>query len=102
MPHDRREAPWRGRVDDLAPGLLLVLRRGAAKQTSCAPCDPDQAAKYLVAGTYMAGELRRYWAFASTMALGTGVGEAHPASITSLGRWRLVCHVGSSRWVNAR
>lgn len=78
MPHDRREAPWRGRVDDLAPGLLLVLRRGAAKQTSCAPCDPDRAAKYLVAGTYMAGELRRYWAFASTMALGTGVGEAHP------------------------
>jgi hypothetical protein len=26
----------------------------------------------------MAGELRRYWAFASTMALGTGVGEIHP------------------------
>lgn len=78
MPHDRREAPWRGRVDDLAPGLLLVLRRGAAKQTSCAPCDPDRAAKSLMAGTYMAGELRRYWAFASTMALGTGVGEAHP------------------------
>lgn len=79
MPHDRREAPWRGRVDDLTPDLLLVLRREAAKQTSCAPCDPNQAAKYLVAGTYMAGELRRYWAFASTMALGTGVGEAHPS-----------------------
>ena len=31
-----------------------------------------------MAGTYMAGELRRYWAFASTLALGTGVGEVHP------------------------
>jgi hypothetical protein len=78
MPHDRREASWTGRVDELAPALVLVLRRGAATQTSCAPCDPDQAAKSLVAGTYMAGELRRYWAFASTMALGTGVGEVHP------------------------
>jgi hypothetical protein len=26
----------------------------------------------------MAGELRRYWAFAATLALGTGVGPAHP------------------------
>jgi hypothetical protein len=26
----------------------------------------------------MAGELRRYWAFASTLALGTGVGEVLP------------------------
>jgi hypothetical protein len=26
----------------------------------------------------MAGELRRYWAFASTLALGTGVGDIHP------------------------
>jgi hypothetical protein len=36
------------------------------------------AARYLTAGTYMAGELRRYWAFAATLALGTGVGESHP------------------------
>jgi hypothetical protein len=27
----------------------------------------------------MAGELRRYWAFAATLALGTGVGATHPA-----------------------
>lgn len=78
MPHDRREAPWTGRVDELMPILVLVLRRGTAKKTSCVRCDPDDAAKSLVAGTYMAGELRRYWAFASTVALGTGVGEVHP------------------------
>jgi hypothetical protein len=65
-------------VDELVPGLILVLRRGTAKMWSLAPCDADQAAKSLVAGTYMAGELRRYWAFASTLALGTGVGEVHP------------------------
>ncbi len=78
MPHDRREVPWTGRVDELVPDLLLVLRRGSAKATTSAPCDPDEAAKSLVAGTYMAGELRRYWAFASTLALGTGVGDIHP------------------------
>ena len=26
----------------------------------------------------MAGELRRYWAFAATLALGTGLGGNHP------------------------
>ncbi len=78
MPHDRREAPWQGRVDELVPGMVLVLRRGAATTTTSAPCDPNEAARSLVAGTYMAGELRRYWAFASTLALGTGVGEVHP------------------------
>jgi hypothetical protein len=26
----------------------------------------------------MAGELRRYWAFAATLALGTGLGSSHP------------------------
>jgi hypothetical protein len=31
-----------------------------------------------MAGTYMAGELRRYWALAATLALGTGLGSSHP------------------------
>jgi hypothetical protein len=65
-------------VDELLPIHVLILRRGTAKKTSCVRCDPHDAAKSLVAGTYMAGELRRYWAFASTVALGTGVGEVHP------------------------
>jgi hypothetical protein len=78
MPHGRREAPWPSRVDKLAPDLVLVLRRGNAAAATVAPCPPDEAARFLIAGTYMAGELRRYWAFAAALALGTGLGETHP------------------------
>jgi hypothetical protein len=78
MPHGRREAPWPSRVDKLAPDLVLVLRRGNGPAATVAPCRPDEAARFLIAGTYMAGELRRYWAFAAALALGTGLGETHP------------------------
>jgi hypothetical protein len=59
----------------MRPGLLVVVSRGGPAVTTC---DPELAARYLVAGTYMAGELRRYWAFAATLALGTGLGGSHP------------------------
>ena len=78
MPHGRREAPWPDRVDELQPDLVLVLRRGTGEAATTAPCPPEEAARSLVAGTYMAGELRRYWAFAATLALGTGLGGTHP------------------------
>ncbi len=76
MPHGRREAVWPRRADQMTPGRLVVLVRGG--EPGVAPCEPALAARYLVAGTYMAGELRRYWAFASTLALGTGLGGSHP------------------------
>jgi hypothetical protein len=76
MPYGRREAAWPRRADRMRPGRLVVLVRGS--RPSVALCDPLLAARYLVAGTYMAGELRRYWAFAATLALGTGVGGSHP------------------------
>jgi hypothetical protein len=76
MPYGRREAAWPQRADRLRPDRVVVLVRGSSP--SVAPCDPALAARYLVAGTYMAGELRRYWAFAATLALGTGVGGSHP------------------------
>lgn len=76
MPYGRREAAWPRRTDQMAPGLLVVLARGT--QPSVTQCDPALAARYLAAGTYMAGELRRYWAFAATLALGTGLGGSHP------------------------
>jgi len=79
MPHGRREAAWPSRVNELIPDLVLVLRRGNTSATTAATCQPDEAARFLVAGTYMAGELRRYWAFAATLALGTGLGDVHPA-----------------------
>ena len=76
MPHGRREAVWPRRAEQMTPGRLVVLARGG--EPGVAPCDPALAARYLVAGTYMAGELRRYWAFAATLALGTGAGGSHP------------------------
>ncbi len=80
MPHGRREAPWPARrADRLLPGRLVVLVRGGTGGPAVTCCDPAEAALYLAAGTYMAGELRRYWAFAATLALGTGASGSHPA-----------------------
>jgi hypothetical protein len=76
MPHGRREAAWPRRADRMSPGQLVVLVRG--REPAVRPCDPALAVRYLVAGTYMAGELRRYWPFAATLALGTGLGPSHP------------------------
>jgi hypothetical protein len=76
MPHGRREAAWPRRADRMLPGLLVVLARGGVPAVTA--CEPALAARYLVAGTYMAGELRRYWAFAATLSLGTGLGGSHP------------------------
>lgn len=79
MPHGRRETAWPGRAASLVPGQLVVLARGSDAAPSVARCDPADAARSLAAGTYMAGELRRYWPFAATLALGTGAGDVHPA-----------------------
>src|SRR3984957_400047 len=76
MPHGRREAAWPRRTDRMTPDLLVVLVRGT--QPGVTRCDPALAARHLAAGPYMAGELRRYWAFAATLALGTGLGSSHP------------------------
>lgn len=78
-PHGRREVPWPARAGRLAPDQLIVLVRGETGTPTVTSCDPAEAARYLSAGTYMAGELRRYWAFAATLALGTGTGASHPA-----------------------
>jgi len=81
MPHGRVERPWEGREHAIRPTLLLVLRRGTAERPTVRPVQPEVAARALVTGTYAAGELRRYWAFAATLALGTGLGPAHPAIV---------------------
>jgi hypothetical protein len=79
MPHGRRETRWPSRTASLTPDMLVVLRRGTSDTPVVHPLDPEPAARVLVTGTYMAGELRRYWQYASTLALGTGVGSAHAA-----------------------
>ena len=78
-PHGRTEVPLTGRVPSLEPDRLVVLRRAAAGEPSAVrPVPAEEAARELVAGTYMAGELRRFWPFAATLALATGLGPAHP------------------------
>jgi hypothetical protein len=93
MPHGRREAPMPGRVDALVPDRLIVLERGTSDQPSLTPCEAARAARSLETSTYMAGELRRYWAFAATLAAGTGVGPGGSpvAEIASAFAARLPC-----------
>ncbi|MER7005366.1 hypothetical protein ABT297_20280 [Dactylosporangium sp. NPDC000555] len=74
--HGRFELPVAAREPVLEPDRLVVLERGP--RTEVGRLAPDEAARALVAGTYAAGELRRFWAFAATLALATGLGPAHP------------------------
>jgi hypothetical protein len=78
MPHGRREAAWPRRATSLTADRILVLRRGDQARPVVRQLPAADVARSLVAGTYAAGELRRYWAFAATLALGTGLGPAHP------------------------
>ena len=66
------------RAAALVPDRVVVLERGGHHRSSLAPCSSEAAARHLVTSTYMAGELRRYWAFAATLSAGTGLGPAHP------------------------
>ncbi len=76
--HGRREHALPGRVPSLEPDRLVVLRQATGPRASAGPLPAAEAARELIAGTYMAGELRRFWAFAGTLALATGTGPAHP------------------------
>jgi hypothetical protein len=78
MPHGRRETPMPARLAALEPDSVVVLARGSSEQPSLRPCERETAARSLVTSTYMAGELRRYWPFAATLAAGTEVGPAQP------------------------
>lgn len=78
MPHGRQESPMPRRLDTLEPDSLVVLERGRSEESSLLPCSEETAVRSLVTGTYMAGELRRYWAFAATLSAGTGHGPPHP------------------------
>ena len=78
MPHGRAELPLAGRVPSLAPNVLVVLRRGHDEVAYLRFCGSATVARSLVTGTYMAGELRRYWGFAATLVAGTELGPPHP------------------------
>jgi len=87
----RGEVDFAGRVPLLEPDMLVVLRRGLAESASVRACEAELAARALVTGTYAAGELRRYWAFAATLSAGTGVGPDHPP-IAEVG-WRFAARL---------
>lgn len=78
MPHGRAERPMEGRATAMIPDLLVALRRGLADVPTARKCDATTATRSLITGTYMAGELRRFWGFAATVAAGTELGPAHP------------------------
>jgi hypothetical protein len=93
MPHGRREVALKHRVSSLVPDLVVVVRRGDGRAAELRGCDASIATSALVASTYMAGELRRYWAFAATLSIGTGFGDVHPpiTSVASSLTHRLPC-----------
>lgn len=93
MPHGRSEAPMPNRVEALVPDSIVVLERGRSDRPSLTSCSTEAAARSLVTSTYMAGELRRFWSFASTLAAGTGIGPSHPpvAAAASSFAARLPC-----------
>jgi hypothetical protein len=95
MPHGRSETVMPARADALTPDSLVVLRRAKDEAAGLSPCDPEAAARSLATSTYMAGELRRFWAFAATLAAGTGAGPTHPPilEVASAFAARLPCFV---------
>jgi hypothetical protein len=78
MPHGRHETSLPNRVPELEPDRVVVVVRGAGESAVLKHCSSEVARDALVASTYMAGELRRYWAFAAALSAGTGIGEPHP------------------------
>jgi hypothetical protein len=78
MAHGRRESVLPNRVALLEPDRVVLLRRAGSGSPRANACTPSTAARGLVAATYMAGELARYWAFSATLAAATGLGPACP------------------------
>lgn len=75
--HGRREHGWADPVDALRPDLAVVVRRGGTP--GLRPIGAEAAQRALVAGTYAAGELRRFWPLTAALGLATGIGPVHPA-----------------------
>lgn len=99
-PHGRRESGWPVERASLSrPDRVVVVRLGDATAVSCVETPPSVAARSLVTGTLMAGELRRYWAYASTLAEGTGLGPAQPdvAAVADQLTRALPCFVATLR-----
>jgi hypothetical protein len=93
MPHGRNEAPLDDRASEIAPDCLVVIRRGNVDAPTLTGCDAETATRSLVSSTYMAGELRRFWALAAVLSAGTAAAPPHPPVEAVAGRFaeRLPC-----------
>ena len=76
--HGRRDHAWGERPPTLVPDLVVAVRRGAGDRAEVRAAPPANVARALVAGTFGAGELRRYWPLCATLALATGLGPEVP------------------------
>src|SRR3954451_7028971 len=76
--HGRRETTWCGRVAQLRPDVVVVLERGPDRLHRVRSVPPAEAARALVAGTMVAGELRRFWPLTAALAMSMGRGPAIP------------------------
>ena len=62
----------------LAPDLVVSVVRGRDQCARLTPAPDSDVARALVTGTYLAGELRRYWGYAAALSAGSLQGPAHP------------------------
>lgn len=77
--HGRREADMPARVAFVQPDRVIAVSLSETLlEAALHPVDADVACRALVTGTYMAGELRRFWPFAAALSSGTGCGPAAP------------------------
>jgi hypothetical protein len=74
----RREHAVPNRLPELVPDRIVLLRRSGEAAPRMRSCSPADAARALIASSYAAGELRRFWPFAATLSLATSVGNPHP------------------------
>ncbi len=70
--HHRRDYEWGSRPARMVPDLVVVIRRSGASTPTVTEITGEAAARALVAGTFAAGELGRFWALSATLALAGG------------------------------
>jgi hypothetical protein len=77
--HGRRELSFTDRLPSVDPDRVIAVSLSeSASVAHLQPLAPEEACRTLVTGTYMAGELRRYWPFAAALTAATGLGPVAP------------------------
>lgn len=84
--HHRESYEWGSRPAAMVPDVLVVVRRGRSDVPTLRQTTSDVAARSLVAGTFAAGELSRFWPLSATLALATGEDQVLPAVEESAAR----------------